>query len=83
MNIVEAIPDLYPLTSSGKYKAEFENEEEARQFTLGIRDLLKEVGIGVDSCYEIVEQRNSNVYMDVEYAEKVLEQIQEEEFSTV
>jgi hypothetical protein len=83
MNIVQAIPNLYPLTGNGTYKAEFENVEDARVFSLGIRDQLKDLGIGVDHSYNIVEQRNTNVYIDIDEANRVLQLIEEESLQTV
>lgn len=76
-NIVKAIPKLYPLTGNGKYRADFETEEEARRFCLGIRDQFSELGICWDKLYDIVEQRNSSVYIDIDFAEKELDEIDE------
>lgn len=74
MNIIEAIPTLYPKTGSGKYKAEFEDEKEAHKFAVGIREQLIDIGLNIDNCYDIVQQRNSNVYIDIEEAKLVIQE---------
>ena len=72
MNILEAIPTLYPLLSSGKYKAEFEEISEARKFTVGLREQIMELGVPYDHIYKVIEERNSNVFIDAALGQKLL-----------
>ena len=77
MNIIEAIPSLYPVTGSGRYKAEFETEQEARKFAIGVRSQMSDLGIKGDALYNVVEQRNSNVLINIEAAKESISESQE------
>ena len=87
-NVVEAIKKLYPQLPSGDYLAEFPDDiNAARRFAVAIRDQLVELGVPQTETWDIVEQRNTNVYMrmwavDVSEYEKFRSNDKEEEVVT-
>jgi len=66
MNIIDAIKELYPQLNTGDYIAEFPDDmDAARNFAEGVRNQLKDLGVSQDETWDIVEQRNTNVYIRV------------------
>lgn len=64
MNIIDAIKEFYPKLSTGDYLAEFPDDlDAARGFAEGVRGQLMDLGVNQDETWDIVEQRNTNVYI--------------------
>ena len=73
MNILEAIPTLYTINQvTKKYKVEFDDMGDARNFDIGVRKQFEDLGVEHWFCYKMVSQRNTNVFIDLELAKAYL-----------
>lgn len=63
-NIIEVIKNLYDQLPNGDHLAEFPDDlSAARNFAVHVREKLSELDIPYTETWDIVEQRNTNVYI--------------------
>ena len=71
MTFINKMKEFHPKNGAGVHVASFPSDlSAARDFAVGVRDKLFEFGIPRDDLWFIVEQRNTNVYMKLEYVDE-------------